>query len=212
MTDDALRHRLGALRVIPVAVLDDPGRAVGVARALVSAGLPCLEVTLRTDRALDAIAAIRHAAPEVLVGAGTVMWPEQVDDAAAAGASFLVSPGFDGEVIARARRAGVALIPGVATASEALAALRAGVDVVKLFPAATLGGVHTVRAFASVFHGLRYIPTGGIRIEDLRAYLEEPSVLAVGGTWIVPPHVSPDEVRRLAADAVAVASGQVRAA
>jgi 2-dehydro-3-deoxyphosphogluconate aldolase / (4S)-4-hydroxy-2-oxoglutarate aldolase len=196
-------ERIGALGVLPVLVLDDPARGVAVARALAAGGLPCAEVTLRTAGALDAIRAIADALPDVLVGAGTVVAPEQVDMAVAAGARFLVSPGLDADIVRRARSIGVPLIPGVATASEALAALRQGVQVVKLFPAAQLGGVAAVKALASVFPELRFIPTGGIGPADVGAYLAEPSVLAVGGSWLAPPDAEPARIQRLAAEAAA---------
>jgi 2-dehydro-3-deoxyphosphogluconate aldolase/(4S)-4-hydroxy-2-oxoglutarate aldolase len=203
VTPEALAARIGSLGVLPVVVLDDPARGVGIAQALAAGGLPCAEITLRTAGAADAIRAIAEAVPEVLVGAGTVVDPEQVDLAVASGARFLVSPGLDADIVRRAQEAGVPLIPGVATPSEALAALRWGIRVVKLFPAALLGGVPAVQALASVFPALRFIPTGGVRPADVPGYLAEPSVLAVGGSWLAPPGADMAGIRRLAEAAAA---------
>src|SRR3954466_10160464 len=157
-----LEARIRALGVVPVVVLEDAAHGVGIARALAAGGLPCAEITLRTPGAEQAIRAIARAVPDVLVGAGTVVRPEQVNLAVAAGAGFVVSPGLDERIVRRARRLGVPLIPGVATATEALAALAQDVHLVKLFPAALAGGVAAVRALAAVFTELRFVPTGGI--------------------------------------------------
>jgi len=208
MTSAEVTRRIGAFGVVPVIVVDDPGRAVGIAGALAAGGLPCAEITLRTPGAIKAIGAIAHAVPDVLVGAGTVIRPEQVDEAVAAGASFLVSPGIHSDVVRRARRVGVPLFPGVATASEALAALRQDVRVVKFFPAAVAGGLRAVQALASVFAELRFIPTGGLGPLELSAYLREPSVLAVGGSWLAPPGADDEQIERLAAEAAAIAAAR----
>jgi 2-dehydro-3-deoxyphosphogluconate aldolase/(4S)-4-hydroxy-2-oxoglutarate aldolase len=205
---EAVASRIAALGILPIVVPDHEEGAVGVARALAAGGLPCAEVTLRTPGALAAIGAIARTLPDVLVGAGTVVHPDQVDAAVAAGARFLVSPGIDAELIRRARQAGVPVFPGVATPSEALAALRAGVRDVKLFPAALVGGVAAVRALAAVFAELRFIPTGGIGAGEAAAYLREPSVLAVGGTWLAPRGAGPADVERLATEAAALAAAR----
>jgi 2-dehydro-3-deoxyphosphogluconate aldolase / (4S)-4-hydroxy-2-oxoglutarate aldolase len=208
MTATALEARLRALGVVPVVVLEDPAQGVDIARALAAGGLPCAEITLRTPGAEEAIREIARAVPDVLVGAGTVVRPEQVNLAVAAGARFLVSPGLDANIVRRARRLGVPLIPGVATATEALAALLQGVRLVKLFPAELTGGVPAVRTLASVFAELRFVPTGGIAAVDVPAYLAEPSVLAVGGSWLVPPGADAARVERLAAEAAAMAAAR----
>jgi 2-dehydro-3-deoxyphosphogluconate aldolase/(4S)-4-hydroxy-2-oxoglutarate aldolase len=140
------------------------------------------------------------------VGAGTVLTPGQAERAVAAGARFVVSPGFDEEVVARCRELGVPVVPGIATATELMRALKAGIDTVKLFPAEPLGGLRTLRALAAPFPGTRFVPTGGIDADRMAAYLADPAVLAVGGSWLATPaHLERgdyDEIRRLTADAV----------
>jgi 2-dehydro-3-deoxyphosphogluconate aldolase/(4S)-4-hydroxy-2-oxoglutarate aldolase len=170
-------------RIIPVVVMDREDRADSLAETLSRCGLPSAEVTLRTPAALSVISAMaRH--PGFVVGAGTVTRPEQVEQAISAGACYVVSPGFSAAVDRECRRAGVLLVPGVATATELQAALDAGRDVVKLFPAAALGGAAMVKALSAPFPSARFVPTGGIGVGDLGSYLALPAVLAVGGTWL----------------------------
>ncbi|HEY6889404.1 MAG TPA: bifunctional 4-hydroxy-2-oxoglutarate aldolase/2-dehydro-3-deoxy-phosphogluconate aldolase [Solirubrobacter sp.] len=180
-----LSERLHALGVVPVVVIDDPRRAVPLARALVAAGLPCMEVTLRTPAALAAIASIAESVPEVLLGAGSVLHAEQVDRAVDAGAAFIVSPGTDSDVVARAREREVEPIPGIATATEVQRALRAGVKTLKFFPAGGRAGLGALRSLAAVFDEVRFMPTGGIGAAELPVYIREPGVVAVGGSWMV---------------------------
>jgi 2-dehydro-3-deoxyphosphogluconate aldolase/(4S)-4-hydroxy-2-oxoglutarate aldolase len=165
-------------------------------------------VTLRTPAALEALAAMARV-PGMLVGAGSVVTPDQADAAVAAGARFVVSPGFSEAVLARCRALGVPALPGVATAGEIMRALEAGVDVVKLFPAAQLGGPAGVRSLAAPFPGVRFVPTGGVGPGNLAEYLAIGAVAAVGGSWMVAPDLVRagrfDEVRRLTEAAVAVA-------
>lgn len=199
-------EQLGTRRVVPVVVLDDAAHAGGLADALVSGGLPVAEVTLRTPAALDAIAALARDA-RMLVGAGTVVRAAQVDAAVAAGARFVVSPGLHDDVVARCRHHGVVCLPGVATPTEVMAALHLDIAVCKLFPAAQLGGPATVRALSGPFGEVRFVPTGGIGAEDAPAYLAVASVLAVGGSWMVPREAIAAgrfaEVADLVAEAVA---------
>jgi 2-dehydro-3-deoxyphosphogluconate aldolase/(4S)-4-hydroxy-2-oxoglutarate aldolase len=147
--------------------------------------------------------------PAMIVGAGTVISTDQVDTAVAAGARFVVSPGFSHAVVRRCRELDVPVVPGVATATELMTALDAGITIVKLFPAEPLGGVRTLRSLAAVFPQVRFVPTGGITATNAATYLGEPSVLAVGGSWMVAPVLlarnSWDAVTRLAAEAVALA-------
>ncbi len=182
MTPSVL-DQLGSLGVVPVVVIDDATHAEPLGQALVAGGLPCAEVTLRTDAALDSLRALA-ANPDLLVGAGTVIRPSQVGLALDAGARFIVSPGLSLAVLAECAQAGVPVLPGVATATEILAALDAGLDVVKFFPAEAAGGVRTLSALAAPFRDLRFVPTGGIGPLDLPRYLALPSVLAVGGSWL----------------------------
>jgi 2-dehydro-3-deoxyphosphogluconate aldolase / (4S)-4-hydroxy-2-oxoglutarate aldolase len=178
--------RWEAERILPVVVTDRPADAAPLADALVSGGLGCAEVTLRTPLALEVIRALaRH--PDLIVGAGTVLDPRQAIDAIAAGARFVVSPGFDLDVLTVCRARGVLALPGVATASEIQAARRAGIDVLKFFPAEALGGVRTIDALSGPFGGVRFVATGGVNGENAAAYLARTSVLAVGGSWMVAP-------------------------
>lgn len=191
---------------MPVVVLDDVAAADGLGRALADGGLPIAEVTLRTEAGLAAIAALaRH--DRLLVGAGTVTRPAQVDRAVDAGARFVVSPGLSAAVVRRCRSHGVPYLPGVATPTEVLSALELDVTTVKLFPAAELGGPAVVRALAGPFPEVRFVPTGGIGLDQAADYLAHPSVMAVGGSWMVPRSLLAarrfDEVTALVSQAVA---------
>jgi 2-dehydro-3-deoxyphosphogluconate aldolase/(4S)-4-hydroxy-2-oxoglutarate aldolase len=172
--------------IVPVVVLADPAAAEPLAQALVHGGLKCAEVTFRTDAAADVIKAMA-AIPGMMVGAGTVLSRAQVDQAVDAGARFVVSPGFSAAVVSHCQARGVPVFPGVATATEIQMALDAGVDTVKFFPAEQLGGAAMVKALSAPFRGVRFIPTGGVTTANLRDYLALPSVVAVGGTWMVAP-------------------------
>jgi 2-dehydro-3-deoxyphosphogluconate aldolase/(4S)-4-hydroxy-2-oxoglutarate aldolase len=176
--------RLGDLGVIPVVVIDDPSRAAALGSALLLGGLPCAEVTLRTDTALESLRALAEN-PDLLVGAGTVLRPAQVEAALEAGARYIVSPGFSASVVSECQRSGVPVLPGVATATEIQAALEAGLEAVKFFPAEASGGLAALKAMAAPVRALRFVPTGGITADGLATYLAEPSVLAVGGSWLV---------------------------
>lgn len=180
---------LDRTKVLPVVVLEDSDTAVPVARALVAGGVPIAEITLRTPAAADAIHAIVDSCPEVCVGAGTVLSAQDVDRAADAGASFLVSPGLSEEVLARALERQVPLIPGVATATEIQKAQGLGFTHLKFFPAGSSGGPEALRALKGPFPGVRFIPTGGVTRENASHYLKTGNVLAVGGTWIVPSEI-----------------------
>lgn len=172
-------------RIVPVVVLNDASRAPALADALVAGNLPVAEVTLRTPAGLDSIRAIAGR-DDILVGAGTVTTPEQVDAVVAAGARFVVSPGFSHAVVDRALEAGVPVIPGCVTPSEIMAALEAGLSTVKFFPASVYGGAKAIKALAAPFVGLSFVPTGGVSASNLAEYLSLPCVPAVGGSWMVP--------------------------
>ena len=178
-------EEIGRARVVPVVVVDDAAQGLLVAESLRDGGLPVAEVTFRTAGAGAAIEAIAREVPDVLVGAGTVVTPAQVDEAVAAGARFLVSPGLSAAVVRRAQEHGVPVLPGVATPSDIIAALDLGLDTVKLFPANVVGGPAAVKAFSAPFPGLRFVPTGGVGAANLLDYLALPSVLAAGGSWMV---------------------------
>jgi 2-dehydro-3-deoxyphosphogluconate aldolase/(4S)-4-hydroxy-2-oxoglutarate aldolase len=177
---------LDAGPVIPVIVIERPEDAEPLARALVRGGLRVLEVTLRTPVALDAIRAM-CAVEGAIVGAGTVLGPQQYDAAVEAGAQFVVSPGFTDALAAVARTRKVPLLPGTVTASEVMRAREAGFTRLKFFPAESSGGVATLKGFASVFPDVRFCPTGGITSDSATAYLRLPNVACVGGSWPMPP-------------------------
>jgi 2-dehydro-3-deoxyphosphogluconate aldolase/(4S)-4-hydroxy-2-oxoglutarate aldolase len=198
---------LGRTRLVPVVVLDDARDAAPLAGALVAGGLPVAEVTFRTPAAADAIRAMADRG-DILLGAGTVLTPAQVDEAVAAGASYVVSPGLSRAVVERCRERGVLALPGAVTATEIQAALELGLDTVKFFPAGTSGGAPAMAALAGPFGGVRFIPTGGIGPANLHEYLAIDAVVAVGGSWMVPRERIRagdfETVRQLTADAVAL--------
>ncbi|MFD9562468.1 bifunctional 4-hydroxy-2-oxoglutarate aldolase/2-dehydro-3-deoxy-phosphogluconate aldolase [Streptomyces sp. NPDC059994] len=173
--------------VVPVVVLDDVADAVPLARALVAGGLPAIEVTLRTPAALDAIRAIADGVPQAVVGAGTVVSAAGVADSVAAGARFLVSPGWTGGLLDAMSASGVPFLPGVATASEVVALLERGVSEMKFFPAEAAGGTAYLKSLAGPLPGARFCPTGGISLASAPEYLALPNVGCVGGTWMLPP-------------------------
>lgn len=172
--------------VIPVLTVHGPDDAVPLAQALVDGGLPVLEVTLRTEGALKAIEAIAHAVPDAIVGAGTVLSASQVEEARSAGSRFLVSPGSTLKLADAATHAGIPLLPGVATASEAMAMAELGYHVLKFFPAEPAGGVAYLKSLSAPLPHLMFCPTGGIDETKAKSYLALPNVVCVGGSWITP--------------------------
>ena len=194
--------------IVPVLVIDDADCAMALAEALCAGGIRCAEVTLRTSAALDAVASMRQIAG-FSVGVGTVLTASDIDRAADVGAEFVVSPGWDDRVVDRGREKGLTVLPGVATASEVMCAMRAGFDVVKFFPADALGGLPTIHSLAGPFPGVGFVPSGGVSNENCAAYLAHPNVPAVSGSWMAPRGLiaSGDfqEVQRLSAGAVKAA-------
>lgn len=176
----------GLAPVIPVVVIDDADDAVPLARALLAGGLRAIEITLRTPAALEAVQAVAHGVPGAVVGAGTVLTPDHVAAAAAAGARFLVSPGWSERLLDATGAAGLPYLPGAATASEVLNLVERGVTDIKFFPAEAAGGVPFLRSLASPFPQARFCPTGGIDAARAPRYLELPNVACVGGSWMVP--------------------------
>ncbi|MFI0422781.1 bifunctional 4-hydroxy-2-oxoglutarate aldolase/2-dehydro-3-deoxy-phosphogluconate aldolase [Spongiactinospora sp. 9N601] len=172
--------------VVPVVVIDDVDTAVPLARALVAGGLPAIEVTLRTDAALSAIARIAAEVPDAVVGAGTVRTSADVDASVRAGAKFLVSPGAPAALAAAMAASGIPFLPGAATATEVLALAERGVKEMKFFPAEAAGGVPYLSALAGPLPDVRFCPTGGIRPANAPDYLALPNVGCVGGTWLTP--------------------------
>ena len=172
--------------VIPVLTIEDSTRAAPLAQALSRGGLKVLEVTLRTPAALDSMRAIAETAPDIIVGAGTLLTPEDVHAAIAAGARFGVSPGFTDSLLDAARDAGLPMLPGVATPGEAMRALERGLDVLKFYPAGPSGGPSVLAAWAAPLPQIRFCPTGGITAENAASYLAMPNVICVGGSWVAP--------------------------
>jgi 2-dehydro-3-deoxyphosphogluconate aldolase / (4S)-4-hydroxy-2-oxoglutarate aldolase len=176
--------RLQALQLIPVVALERAADAEPLADALCAGGLPCAEVTLRTEAALDSLRAL-SGREEFLLGAGTVHSAEQAAAAVEAGAQFVVTPGFNPRTVKWCQENQVPVFPGIATPTDLELALEHGVQTVKFFPAETLGGVNTLKAFSGPYGQMRFIPTGGIHAGNLADYLALPSVLACGGSWMV---------------------------
>ncbi|MFD0208806.1 bifunctional 4-hydroxy-2-oxoglutarate aldolase/2-dehydro-3-deoxy-phosphogluconate aldolase [Streptomyces hirsutus] len=172
--------------VLPVVVVEDAADAVPLARALVAGGLPAIEVTLRTPAALDALRAIAAEVPDAVVGAGTVITPEQVHEVVAAGARFLVSPGWTDGLLESMRASGVPFLPGVSTVSEVVALLERGVREMKFFPAQAAGGTAYLKAIAGPLPQARFCPTGGIGPDSAPDYLALENVACVGGSWMLP--------------------------
>jgi 2-dehydro-3-deoxyphosphogluconate aldolase / (4S)-4-hydroxy-2-oxoglutarate aldolase len=181
-----MRDIMARAPVIPVLTIEREADAVPLARALCAGGLTVLEVTLRTDAALAAIKAMRKALPQAIVGAGTLTRPEDFERVAAAGAQFAVTPGLTEELAVAGRHAGFPLLPGIATASELLAACAAGYSALKFFPAEPAGGTAMLKAFAPVFPDVIFCPTGGITRESAPRYLALANVACVGGSWLAP--------------------------
>ena len=173
-------------RVIPVITIESVAHATPLARALVAGGLQCLEITLRTSAAPAAVAAIAETVPEAIVGVGTVLTAADLAHARSLGANFALSPGAPPELLDAAAADALPFVPGIATASELMAALARGFDILKFFPAAPLGGIAAVRALGGPFPQVRFCPTGGIGEADLPQWLALPNVVAVGGSWLTP--------------------------
>ena len=171
--------------VVPVVVLDDADDAAPLAEALIKGGLPCAEVTFRTEAAEESIRIMSEKYPEMLVGAGTVLTTEQVDRAVAAGAKFIVSPGFDPEIVDYCMEKNIPVFPGCISPSEVAQAVKRGLKVVKFFPAEQAGGLAMLKAMAEPYTMLKFMPTGGINTKNLKEYLGFSKILCCGGSWMV---------------------------
>jgi 2-dehydro-3-deoxyphosphogluconate aldolase/(4S)-4-hydroxy-2-oxoglutarate aldolase len=180
--------RLQSTGAVAVVIIDEPRHAEPLAAALLEGGIDLIELTLRTPSALEGIRRIRQAFPTVGIGAGTLLEPAQVQAAVEAGATFGVAPGLNPDVVRAARDCGLPFAPGVCTPSEIERALGLGCGLLKYFPAETLGGARHLRITTSPFShlGVRYMPLGGITLQTAESYLREPSVIALGGSWIAP--------------------------
>ncbi len=199
--------------VVPVVVLNDPAEALPVADALLKGGLPVAEVTFRTAAAEEAIRIIAAERPAMLVGAGTVLTIDQVDRAVAAGAKFIVCPGFDPEIVDYCIGKNIPVFPGCTTASEVAWGVKRGLTVLKFFPAEQCGGVATIKALCAAYVGVKFMPTGGIGPKNLKDYLSCDKIVCCGGSWMVKGDLIKagrfDEIERLSKEAVALAK-QVR--
>lgn len=180
-----LEEKFYETRVVPVVVLEDAEDAVPLAQALVEGGLLSAEVTFRTAAAEESIRRMTEAFPQMLVGAGTVLTKEQVDAAAAAGAKFIVSPGFDPEIVDYCLEKKIPVLPGCISPSEVAQAVKRGLTIVKFFPAEQAGGIAMIKAMAAPYVGLKFMPTGGINAGNLTEYLSCDKILCCGGSWMV---------------------------
>ena len=201
-------NRIGKAAIIPVIKLERVEEAVPLARSLLAGGIPVAEVTFRTSAAAEGIAAIRREVPQMLVGAGTVLTTDQANAAIQAGAQFVVSPGSNGKIIDRVLAAGVAMIPGVATPSEIEAAIERGLNVLKFFPAEALGGIAMLKALSGPYSQIKFVPTGGISANNMKDYLHQKNVLAVGGSWMIQSDL--EMVQQLCQEACKVAGSVQR--
>ena len=178
--------RLQKCGVVPVVVLDDAKDAVPTAKALLAGGVNVMEITFRTTAAADSIKAVAENCPEMLVSAGTVITLGQCKQALECGAKFIVSPGFDEELVSWCLARDVAVTPGCVTPTEIMAAMKLGLNVVKFFPAGIYGGLKAMKSLSAPFGSVKFIPTGGVDAKNLKEYLEVPFVHAVGGSWLCP--------------------------
>ena len=203
-------EKIAGFGVVPVVVLEDVKDAAPLAKALVEGGLPCAEVTFRTAAAEESIRVMTTEYPDMFVGAGTVLTIEQVDRAVAAGAKFIVSPGFDPEIVDYCLEKENPVFPGCITPSEVAQAVKRGLKVVKFFPAEQFGGVATIKAMAAPYVGLKFMPTGGVSAKNLESYLSCDKIIACGGSWMVKGDLVKagkfDEIKTLTEEAVKLAA------
>ena len=181
----SIEELFAELKVVPVVVLDDAKDAEPLAKALVEGGLPCAEVTFRTEEAAESIRIMTEVYPDMLVGAGTVLTTEQVDKAVESGAKFIVSPGFDPEIVDYCIEKNIPVFPGCISPSEVAQAVKRGLKVVKFFPAEQSGGLAMIKAMAAPYNMLKFMPTGGINTKNLKDYLACDKILCCGGSWMV---------------------------
>ena len=204
-----INKTLEAVPVVPLVQSDDPAVAAQLSRALAAGGIAVVEVVFRTDRALECLKAVADEVPEIIAGAGTVLSVNQAEAAIDAGAQFIVSPGLDDGVVAVAMERGVPIYPGIVSPTELQRAYNLGLDTVKFFPASIAGGVPAIKALASVFRTMRFMPTGGVSPGNLAEFLAVPAVLACGGSWLTPADAivsgDYDKITKLAQEAVQIA-------
>lgn len=205
---EEMNEKLGSFGVVPVVVLNDAKDAEPLAKALCDGGLKCAEVTFRTAAAEESIRIMAENHPDMLVGAGTVLTTEQVDRAVNAGAKFIVSPGFDPEIVDYCISKNIPVYPGTITPSEVAQGVKRGLKVLKFFPAEQAGGLARIKAMCAAYVGLKMMPTGGISTKNLKEYLECKSIAACGGSWMVKADMIEageyDKIAQLCKDALAV--------
>lgn len=202
--------RIGELKLVPVAVIEDADNAVPLAEALKAGGLPCAEVTFRTEAAGEAIRRMADV-PDLLLGAGTVLTVDQAKEAVEAGAQFIVAPGFNPDVVEYCITYHIPVTPGVCTPSEIERALGYGLEVLKFFPAEAMGGLKLLKAISAPYGMVKFIPTGGINAQNVKTYLDFPKVHACGGSWMVKKDMISSgrfsEITKLTEEAVNITSG-----
>ena len=205
----SIEELFAELKVVPVVVLDDAKDAEPLAKALVEGGLPCAEVTFRTEEAAESIRIMTEVYPDMLVGAGTVLTTEQVDKAVESGAKFIVSPGFDPEIVDYCIEKNIPVFPGCISPSEVAQAVKRGLKIVKFFPAEQAGGLAMIKAMAAPYNMLKFMPTGGINTKNLKEYLACDKILCCGGSWMVKGDMVEagefDKIQKLTEEAKALA-------
>lgn len=208
MNQTALLPQLEAYKLVPVIKLDSPDDALPLAEALITGGLPVAEITFRTDAARESICKIRSAYPDMLTGAGTVLSLEQAKAAADAGASFIVSPGMNRDVVEFSIENHIPVFPGACTPTEIMAAMEYELEVVKFFPAKQYGGLDTIKALSAPFPSVRFMPTGGISEANIKDFLAFPKIIACGGSFMASDSLISqkkfDDIRKLTANAAAL--------
>lgn len=208
MNANEVSKRFSEIGIIPVVVLNDAKDALPLGKALMEGGLPAAEVTFRTDAAEESIRIMAENFPDMLVGAGTVLTTEQADKAVAAGAKFIVSPGFDPEVVDHCIAKGYPIFPGVITPSEVAWAVKRGLTNLKFFPAEAFGGLNTIKNIVAPYPMVKFMPTGGVNTKNVEEYLTNPKIYACGGTWMVKGDLITagdfDKVKELTAEAAAI--------
>ncbi len=210
MFSESVAASLSRSKIVAVLVIDDAAAGPPLAKALLEGGIDIMELTLRTPAALPALAEIKRRVPEMVAGIGTVLTPEQVAETKAAGAEFAVAPGFNPRVLAAARQHDLPFAPGVCTPSEIEGALETGCRVLKFFPAETSGGIRALRSMTAPYAhlNLKFMPLGGLNADNFVAYLKDPAVIAVGGSWLA----KRDEIRRCDWAAITAKARQARQA
>lgn len=203
-----VNERLKEIGIVPVVVINDAEDALPLAKALVNGGLPCAEVTFRTEAAAESIRIMSEAYPDLLVGAGTVLTKEQVDTAIESGAKFIVSPGLNPNIVSYVLEKGIPMVPGTCTPSDIERALELGLTEVKFFPAEASGGLNMIKALSGPYVNVSFMPTGGLNTDNVKDYLANPKIFCCGGTWIAKADLLKekkfDEIERLVKEAAEI--------